>query len=151
MTTLLMHESRRMLIPLELAVDAVLQLDWDNGGWLAEARLTEVRVETGDQPALVLSVQREDATLPETRSYTLSAIAAAIIHLCRKSKIPLPREWGKRIEIVPEGFEFKLEGTVKIPRRYGALPDAAAPATSTAPTAPATSSSQPASGERTAA
>jgi len=148
MTTLIMHETRRMLIPLELAVDAVLQLDWDNGGWLAEARLTEVRVDTGEQPALVLSVQRDDATRPETRSYTLPAIAAAIIHLCRKSKIPLPRDWEKRIEIVPEGFEFKLEGAVKIPRRYGGLPDklAAAPTSAAPPTSgPATSD------ERTAA
>jgi hypothetical protein len=148
MTTLIMHETRRMLIPLELAVDALLQLDWDNGGWLAEARLTEVRVDTGEQPALVLSVQRDDATRPEIRSYTLPAIAAAIIHLCRKSKIPLPRDWEKRIEIVPEGFEFKLEGAVKVPRRYGGLPDksAAAPTSSASPaSAPATSD------ERTAA
>jgi hypothetical protein len=148
MTTLIMHETRRMLIPLELAVDAVLQLDWDNGGWLAEARLTEVRVDTGEQPALVLSVQRDDATRPETRSYTLPAIAAAIIHLCRKSKIPLPRDWEKRIEIVPEGFEFKLEGAVKIPRRYGGLPDKSA----AAPTSSASAASAPAtSDERTAA
>jgi hypothetical protein len=148
MTTLIMHETRRMLIPLELAVDALLQLDWDNGGWLAEARLTEVRVDTGEQPALVLSVQRDDATRPETRSYTLPAIAAAIIHLCRKSKIPLPRDWEKRIEIVPEGFEFKLEGAVKIPRRYGGLPDKSA----AAPTSSASAASAPAtSDERTAA
>jgi hypothetical protein len=148
MTTLIMHETRRMLIPLELAVDAVLQLDWDNGGWLAEARLTEVRVDTGEQPALVLSVQRDDATRPEIRSYTLPAIAAAIIHLCRKSKIPLPRDWEKRIEIVPEGFEFKLEGAVKVPRRYGGLPDKSA----AAPTSSASAASAPAtSDERTAA
>jgi hypothetical protein len=148
MTTLIMHETRRMLIPLELAVDALLQLDWDNGGWLAEARLTEVRVDTGEQPALVLSVQRDDATRPEIRSYTLPAIAAAIIHLCRKSKIPLPRDWEKRIEIVPEGFEFKLEGAVKVPRRYGGLPDKSA----AAPTSSASAASAPAtSDERTAA
>jgi hypothetical protein len=105
-------------------------------------------VDTGEQPALVLSVQRDDATRPETRSYTLPAIAAAIIHLCRKSKIPLPRDWEKRIEIVPEGFEFKLEGAVKIPRRYGGLPDKSA----AAPTSSASAASAPAtSDERTAA
>jgi hypothetical protein len=131
-----------MLIPLELAVDAVLELDWEHGGWLAEARLTEARIATGEQPALVISVQREDATRPETRTYPLPAIAAAIIHMCRKSKIPLPRDWEKRIEIVPEGFEFKLEGEVKIPRRHGALPDGKATATTSSP---------PASGKRSAA
>ena len=141
-----------MRIPLDLAVDAVLQLDWDNGGWLAEAQLTEARIETGDNPALILSVQRKDAARPETRSYTLPAIAAAIIHLCRKSKIPLPRDWEKRIEIVQDGFEFKLEGTVKLPRRYGPLPEGAVPGGAVnAGAVPATTATPPASGERTAA
>jgi hypothetical protein len=154
MATLLMHESRRMLIPLELAVDAVLELDWEHGGWLAEAQLIEARIEAGEHPALVIAVRREDLTNPETRSYPLPAVAAAIIHMCRKSKIPLPRDWEKRIEIVPEGFEFKLEGDVKIQRRHGALPDGKAPATTASASAssPATAtSSPPASDERSVA
>ncbi len=110
------------MLPLEAAVDAVLQLDWEHGGWLAEAPLTEARVETGESPRLVLSFQRPESLQPETREYSLPAVAAAIVHLCVKARIPLPR-WQKRIAVVPEGFELILEGTVEISRHYGRLPE----------------------------
>jgi hypothetical protein len=122
MATLLINESRRIVLPLEAAVDAVLQLDWEHGGWLAEAPLKEARIETGAEPGLVLCVQRPEAIEPETRKYSLPAVAAAIVHLCVKARIPLPR-WQKRIAIVPEGFELVLEGTVEISRYYGPLPE----------------------------
>lgn len=127
MATLLISESRRIVLPLEAAVDAVLQLDWEHGGWLAEAPLKEARIETGPEPGLVLRVQRPEAVEPETRKYSLPAVAAAIVHLCVKARIPLPR-WQKRIAIVPEGFELVLEGTVEISRYYGPLPEIRTPA-----------------------
>lgn len=129
MPTLLINESRRIVLPLEAAVDAVLQLDWEHGGWLAEAQLKEARIESGAEPGLVLRLQRPGAVEPETRKYSLPAVAAAIVHLCVKARIPLPK-WQKRIAIVPEGFELVLEGTVEISRYYGPLPEirtAAAP------------------------
>ncbi len=122
MATLLIRESRRIVLPLEAAVDAVLQLDWEHGGWLAEAPLTEARVESGETPCLVLCFQRPDALQPEERRYSLPAVAAAIVHLCVKARIPLPR-WQKRIAVVPEGFELILEGAVEISRHYGPLPE----------------------------
>jgi hypothetical protein len=122
MATFLINESRRIVLPLEAAVDAVLQLDWEHGGWLAEAPLKEARIETGAEPGLILCVQRPEAIEPETRKYSLPAVAAAIVHLCVKARIPLPR-WQKRIAIVPEGFELVLEGTVEISRYYGPLPE----------------------------
>lgn len=131
MATLLINESRRIVLPLEAAVDAVLQLDWEHGGWLAEARLKEARVETGPEPGLVLRVQRPEAVEPETRKYSLPAVAAAIVHLCVRARIPLPR-WQKRIAIVPEGFELVLEGTVEISRYYGPLPEIRPPAAASA-------------------
>ena len=137
MATLLINESRRIVLPLEAAVDAVLQLDWEHGGWLAEAPLQEARIESGPEPGLVLRVQRPEAIEPETRRYSLPAVAAAIVHLCVKARIPLPR-WQKRIAIVPEGFELTLEGTVEISRYYGPLPE----------TLPAKSAQRPAPGAR---
>ncbi|HEY4211743.1 MAG TPA: hypothetical protein VGM84_09705 [Steroidobacteraceae bacterium] len=122
MATLTISESRRLVIPLETAVDAVLQLDWEHGGRLADLTLTEVRVEAGDPPALLLSVQRPDVPSPEIRKFSLPAVAAAIISLCRKNKIPLPHSWPKKLEIVPEGFALSLEGTVQFLRHHGPLP-----------------------------
>jgi hypothetical protein len=122
MATIHIRESRRIVLPLEAAVDAVLQLDWEHGGWLAEAPMTEARVEAGESPRLVLCFKRADSLEPETREYSLPAVAAAIVHLCVKARIPLPR-WQKRIAVVPEGFELILEGTVEISRHYGPLPE----------------------------
>ncbi len=122
MATLLINESRRIVLPLEVAVDAVLQLDWEHGGWLAEAPLKEARIETGSEPGLVLCVQRSEAVEPEIRKYSLPAVTAAIVHLCVKARIPLPR-WQKRIAIVSEGFELTLEGTVEISRYHSPLPE----------------------------
>ena len=95
MAGFLMHESRRMLVPIEMAVDAVLQLDWEHGGWLAETQLSDARIETGEHPALVVSVRRSGELRAETRRFSLPAVAAAIIHLCWKTKIPLPHAWTK--------------------------------------------------------
>ena len=78
MATLSIHESRRLVVPLETAVDAVLQLDWEHGGRLADFDLTEVRVEAGDSPGLVLYVQRPDAVTPDTRRFSLPAVAAML-------------------------------------------------------------------------
>ena len=146
MATLRIHESRRLVIPLETAVDAVLQLDWEHGGWLAEATLTDARIETGENPGLVLGVMRKGTLEPMTRKYTLPAVAAAIINLCRKARIPLPHNWPKRLEIVPEGFEFSLQGTVQFPRHHGPLPGAVA----AEPPAPSKTAPQSAQDEQTA-
>jgi hypothetical protein len=122
MASLTISESRRLVIPLETAVDAVLQLDWEHGGRLADLTLTEVRVEAGDPPGLLLYVQRADAVTPEMRRFSLPAVAAAIISLCRRNKIPLPHSWPKKLDIIPEGFALSVEGTVQLHRLHGPLP-----------------------------
>jgi len=128
MASLTISEARRLVVPLETAVDAVLQLDWEHGGRLADSTLTEVRVEAGDSPGLLLYVQRSDAVTPEMRRFSLPAVAAAIISLCRKNKIPLPHSWPKKLEIVPEGFVLLVEGSVQLHRIHGPLPTARPPA-----------------------
>ena len=133
MPKLLIYESRRLVLPLETVVDAVLELDRERGGLLSMATISDVRIETGEQPCLAFDAAQSDALTPERRSYPLAAIAAAVIHYCWKSKIPLPRNWAKSIEIVPEGFALSLQGTVEIPRRH----DGVSVARAAAPAAPA--------------
>lgn len=132
MAKLLIYESRRLVLPLETVVDAVLELDRERGGRLSMALISDARVETGEQPCLVFEVSQADALTPERRSFPLAAVAAAVIHYCWKSKIPLPRNAAKSIDIVPEGFALSLQGTVEIPRRHNGVAlstRAAAPAT----------------------
>jgi hypothetical protein len=115
----LIYETRRLVLPLDTVVDAVLELDRERGGRLSVATLTDAQVEAGENPGLILEAQQPDALEPERRKYPLAAIAAAVIHYCWKTRVPLPRNWTKTIEIVPEGFALALQGTTEIQRRHG--------------------------------
>jgi hypothetical protein len=118
---LLIYESRRLVLPIETVVDAVVELDREHGGRLALATLAEARIETGAQPGLLLEVLHADSVEAEQRRFSLPAIAAAVIHYCWKCRIPVPRNATKTIEIVPEGFALMLQATLGVPRRHGAL------------------------------
>jgi hypothetical protein len=125
----LIYESRRLTLPLETVVDAVLELDRERGGKLALASITDARIEEGETPGLILEVLQPDALAPDARRYPLAAIAAAVIHYCWKTRVPLPRNWSKSIEIVPEGFALALQGTTEVQRRHGGFASSAPAAT----------------------
>jgi hypothetical protein len=116
------HEVRRLIFPLETAVDAVLELDREHGGALARALLTEARIEPGADGGLVLAVRRAGFDSIDRRRYSLSAVAAAVIHYCGKIRIPLPRHGTKSMEIVPEGFALTIQASAEVLRRHGPLP-----------------------------
>ena len=118
MPKVLIYESRRLILPLETVVDAVLGLDRERGGRLWTATITDARIQTGENPGLILEAQQADALESEQRAYPLAAIAAAVIHYCWKNKVPLPRNSVKSIDIVPEGFALSLQATVEIQRRH---------------------------------
>ena len=116
------QELRRLLLPVETAVDAVIELDREHGGMLARSALLEVQVDSGAEPGLVIVFQPPGSVERVRRRFSLAAIAAAIINYCWKARIPLPRSGTKRIDIVPEGFAMTIEATVELLRRHGPLP-----------------------------
>lgn len=116
MKTLSVYESRRLVLPIETAVEAVLLFDRDRGGTLAHGTILDATIETQPTPSLVLVVRSRRTDKVEQRSFNLPAIAAAIINYCRQARIPLPRGGKKSIEIVPEGFAFGIETSVTMPR-----------------------------------
>ncbi len=110
------------MLPIETAVDAVLELDCEQGGLLAFGAIVEAQIESDPEPGLLVVVQRRGTESTERRKFEFPILAAAFIRYCWKCRIPLPRQGAKRIEIGPNGFIFTIEGTVEVIRRHGALP-----------------------------
>jgi hypothetical protein len=118
------QELRKLLLPIETVVDAVLELDRSHGGTLAIGKLMEARVETGTQSGLTLVVIQGSgsAAAAVQKHYTLPAVAAAVIHYCFRARIPLPRQATKSIEVVPEGFQLTIQHVTEVLRLHGELP-----------------------------
>jgi hypothetical protein len=118
------QELRKLLLPIETVVDAVLELDRSHGGTLAIGKLMEARVETGAQPGLTLVVIQGSGSSAAAvqKHYTLPAVAAAVIHYCFRARVPLPRQATKSIEVVPEGFQLTIQHLTEVLRLHGELP-----------------------------
>ncbi len=116
------REVRKLMLPLDTAVDAALELDCEQGGALAFGAIVGVKIETDPEPGLLVVVQRRGADATESRKFALPLLAAAFIRYCWKCRIPLPRHGTKKIEIGPDGFIFTIEVTAEVVRRHGALP-----------------------------
>jgi len=128
MAKVTVHERRKLILPLETAVDAVLELDSEQGGSLAFGTLVEAQIESEPEPGLAIVVQRRGSLTTERRKFTLPIMAAAFIRYCWKCRIPLPRQGAKSIEIAEDGFVFTIDGTVEVIRRHGGLPQRASSA-----------------------
>jgi hypothetical protein len=111
------YESRRLLLPIETALDAAIEFDRQQGGSLWQNDVTETRLVSGRDPMLVVTTQAPGQA-PERRQFDLPTLAAAIIHYCVRARIPLPRQGRKSIEISQEGVTFSLDTTVKLDRRH---------------------------------
>ena len=118
------QEVRKLLLPVETVVDAILELDRSHGGTLANATLTEVRVETGADSGLSLLIAHGSGTAATTleKRFTLAAIAAAAIHYCFRARIPLPRQATKSIEVTREGFQLTIQTVTEVLRLHGDVP-----------------------------
>ena len=118
------QEFRKLLLPIETVVDAVLELDRSHGGTLAIGKLMEARVETGRPAGLTLVVMQGSgsAAAAVQKHYTLPAVAAAVIHYCFRARIPLPRQATKSMEVVPEGFQLTIQTVTEVLRLHGELP-----------------------------
>jgi hypothetical protein len=118
------QELRKLTLPIETVVDAVLELDRSHGGTLAIGKLMEARIETGAAPGLTLVVIQGSgsAAAAVQKHYTLPAVAAAVIHYCFRARIPLPRQATKSIEIVGEEFQLTIQTVTEVLRLHGEVP-----------------------------
>jgi hypothetical protein len=117
------QEVRKLLLPVETVVDAILELDRSHGGALATAKLMEVRIESGADPGLSLVLLGPGAAATSLeKHFTLPAIAAAAIHYCFRARIPLPRQGTKSIEVTPEGYQLTIQTVTEVLRLHGEIP-----------------------------
>ncbi len=121
MANTLIHESRRLLLPFDAVVDALIELDIKHGRWPAGAQLAEVSTVDGDDESargVVMSIRVPGKTEVAQRTYLLPTIAAAIVNYCLTMRVPMPRSSTKTIQIVPEGIALQLENTLMLQRRH---------------------------------
>ena len=116
-----MRESRRLELPLETVVDALVEFDHVHKRWPDHATLTGARLE--ESSGAVLSLKQPGRDAPIERTYSLAIIAAAIINYCAKMHVPIPRNASKSVAITSSGVAMTLEGTLFLQRQHNGLPE----------------------------
>ncbi len=121
MTNVLMHESRRLVLPLETMVDALVEFDHVHKRWPERATLEGASLDPSR--GIVLSLKQPGRDAPIEKTYSLAIIAAAIINYCAKMHVPIPRNASKSVAITSSGVAMTLEGTLFLQRQHNGLPE----------------------------
>jgi hypothetical protein len=109
-------DHRELRLSLDDALEALLSLDRQSGGWLWRATEHTVSFETAEPQAIVVQARRAPGAEPESVRFERQRIGAAIIHYCHVLRVPLPRGARKEIELSPEGAALLLSQTIDGPR-----------------------------------
>jgi hypothetical protein len=120
MTNLLMHDSRRLVLPLDTTVDALIEFDRAHRRWPERVTLHGARL---GPSGVVISVRQSGQEAPIERTYSLAIVAAAIIHYCAKMRVPVPKNASKSVSVAQDGITMVLEGTLFLQRQHDALPE----------------------------
>ena len=120
MTNLLMHDSRRLVLPLDTTVDALIEFDRAHKRWPERVTLDSARL---GPSGVVVSVRQAGQEGAIERTYSLAIVAAAIIHYCAKMRVPVPKNASKSVSVTQDGITMVLEGTLFLQRQHDALPE----------------------------
>ena len=119
MSAVTIKESRRLLLPLETVLEALVHFDRRSNGPLSRGDVLQADfvtdAEGGD--AIEVAVRMPGGSDIEWRRFDFGAIAAAIISYCRAKRIPLPLSGVKSIALTQEGISFSIENQVNIAQR----------------------------------
>lgn len=119
MSAVTIQESRRLLLPLETVLEALVHFDRRSNGPLSRGDVLQADFvnDQSNGDAIEVAVRMPDSNDIEWRRFDFGAIAAAIISYCRAKRIPLPLSGVKSIELTKEGVAFSIENKVNIPQR----------------------------------
>ncbi|MEO8061920.1 MAG: hypothetical protein ABI821_04140 [Pseudomonadota bacterium] len=115
MSGLTIKETRRLVLPLDTVLEALLDLDRRSNGPLSRADILEAKwVVAGDEGGIEIAVRVEGDDAIEWQRFDFPRIGAAIIAYCRAKHIPLPYSGVKSLELTGEGIAFNIENTVTL-------------------------------------
>ncbi len=156
MTSAAIIESRRIEFSLEAVVECILEADRDLGGKLWRGTPHGITIVREPALAVKLSVTKPGENAVSEISWSGAQLAAAMIRLCGRLRIPLQRSSSKRVEAGERSLTLVTESTLRLPRTLGSdFPIATTtPVTTTSPpaeptelpTAPTPPSTEPTAG-----
>ena len=119
MASVTIKESRRLLLPLETVIEALVHFDRRSNGPLSRGDVLQADFvkdqENGD--AIEVAVRTPGGRDIVWWPFNFGAISAAIISYCRAKRIPLPLSGVKSIALTQEGVSFSIENQVNIAQR----------------------------------
>jgi hypothetical protein len=116
MPTQHIEDSRRLEFHIEVVLEAILQLDRDVQGRVWNAQIHSVDLASSSSGVqLTLTVTRRGERAPIPVIWNSPQIAAALIRLCGKLQVPLPRLAEKRIERTADGIALLTVSKPSVP------------------------------------
>ena len=119
MAALTTKESRKLVMPLDTVLEALLHFDGKSHGPLSRGEVLQAELvrDASRGDGIDVAVRSVGAHIVDWHHFNFSTIAAAIISYCRSKRIPLPYSGVKSLEVTREGIAFHIENTVNIARR----------------------------------
>jgi hypothetical protein len=118
MSAVTIKESRRLLLPLDTVLEALVHFDRRSNGSLSRGEVMQADfvADPLNGEAIEVALRMPGGDI-EWRRFDFGAIAAAIISYCRAKKIPLPLSGVKSIALTKDGISFSIENQVNIAQR----------------------------------
>ena len=119
MAALTIKESRKLVMPLDTVLEALLHFDGKSHGPLSRGDVLQAEMVRDDVngDGIEVAVRTGAQHIVDWHRFNFSSIAAAIISYCRSKRIPLPYSGVKSLELTREGIAFHIENTVSISRK----------------------------------
>jgi len=116
---LTIKESRRLVMPLDTVLEALLHFDGRSHGPLSRGEVLQAELvrDMTQGDGIDVAVRSAGGHIVDWHHFDFATIAAAIISYCRSKRIPLPYAGVKSLEVTREGIAFHIENTVSIARR----------------------------------
>lgn len=118
MSGVTIKETRRLVLPLQTVLDAVVHFDRRNHGSLLQGEALQaefVRGKARDE-GLNVAVRSTNDDSIEWRHLNTDDLSRAIISYCRSRRIPLPFAAEKTLSITEQGAALAIENTMDLSR-----------------------------------